>query len=343
MENKKYILVTGGAGYIGSHTVVSLIAEGFSPVIVDDFRNAHASVIQNLKDITEQEIIHHNLDCCQLSELKKVFQKYPFQGIIHFAAYKAVGESVEQPLKYYQNNLISLMNILQLAQEFSVHNIVFSSSCTVYGEPQDTKIVDEKTPLQVPTSPYGQTKMMSEYILKDFQYANPDMKVFALRYFNPIGAHASAKIGELPLGRPNNLVPFITQTAAGILDQLTVFGNDYPTEDGTCIRDFIHVQDLADAHVAAIQTSLSKQGFFDAVNIGTGKGTSVSELIHVFEKVSAQKLNYKYGERRAGDIISIFANAQKAKKTMNWQAKYSLEDALLSAWNWQKHLMNKND
>lgn len=343
MENKKYILVTGGAGYIGSHTVVSLIAEGFSPVIVDDFRNAHPSVIQNLKDITGQEIIHHNLDCCQLSELKEVFQKYPFEGIIHFAAYKAVGESVELPLKYYQNNLISLMNILQLAQEFSVHNIVFSSSCTVYGEPQDTKIVDENTPLQVPTSPYGQTKMMSEYILKDFQQANPDMKVYALRYFNPIGAHASAKIGELPLGRPNNLVPFITQTAAGILDQLTVFGNDYPTEDGTCVRDFIHVQDLADAHVAAIQTSLSKQGFFDAVNIGTGKGTSVSELIQVFEKVSAQKLNYRYGERRPGDIISIFANAQKAKQTMNWQAKYSLEDALLSAWNWQKHLMTKND
>ncbi len=341
MEDKKLILVTGGAGYIGSHTVVSLIEKGFEPIIVDDFRNAHPDVINRLEEITGQKINFYNIDCCNEKDLHSIFEKNNFYGVIHFAAYKAVGESVAQPLMYYRNNLLSLINVLQLCQEFQVKNIVFSSSCTVYGEPEGSEVVTEKTPLQNPASPYGQTKAMAEQILRDFHYANPWSNIFALRYFNPIGAHSSAKIGELPIGKPNNLVPFITQTAAGIFNELTVFGDDYPTTDGTCIRDFIHVQDLANAHVAAIESVKDKNGFFDEINIGTGKGTSVKELISLFEKVSGEKLNYKYGDRRAGDVISIYADVSKAAETLNWRAQFSIEEALISAWNWQKNLMIK--
>ena len=341
MENKKLILVTGGAGYIGSHTVVSLIEKGFEPIIVDDFRNANPEVINRLEEITGQKINFHNIDCCNERDLKSIFEKNSFYGVIHFAAYKAVGESVDHPLMYYRNNLLSLINVLQFCQQFQVKNLVFSSSCTVYGEPDGAEIVTEKTPLQNAASPYGQTKSMGEQILRDFQFANPWTNIFALRYFNPIGAHASAKIGELPIGKPNNLIPYITQTAAGILEELTVFGNDYPTPDGTCIRDFIHVQDLANAHVAAIESVGDKNGFFDEINIGTGKGTSVKELISLFEKVSGQKLNYKFGDRRVGDVISIYANVSKAAETLNWRAQYSIEEALISAWNWQKNLMTK--
>jgi len=340
MKDKKNILVTGGAGYIGSHTVVALIENGFRPVIVDDFRNAESSVIDSLQEITNTDIKSYAIDCCDQLEMKKIFQENEFHGIIHFAAYKAVGESVEKPLMYYQNNLISLMNILALSSEFKINSIVFSSSCTVYGDPIGTVVVDENTPLQTPSSPYGHTKFMSEQILRDYQHEHGASNVYALRYFNPIGAHATAKIGELPIGRPNNLVPFITQTAAGLQKELVVFGQDYPTPDGTCIRDFIHVEDLANAHVAALKNALGGNGFFEPINLGTGKGTSVQELISVFEKVSHQKLNYKFGERRPGDVVSIYANAEKAKKTLNWEAKKSLEDAMLSAWNWQKKLAN---
>jgi UDP-glucose 4-epimerase len=341
MSDKKRILVTGGAGYIGSHTVVSLIQEGYEPVLIDDFRNAHPDVIERLKEITNHNIICHNVDCCNREDLDAIFKTSDFDGVIHFAAYKAVGESVEQPLKYYRNNLVSLINVLELCETHQVQNIVFSSSCTVYGEPEGSQIVNEDTPLQEAASPYGHTKTMSEQILKDFHRASPSSNIFALRYFNPIGAHDSAKIGELPMGRPNNLVPFITQTAAGILEELTVYGNDYHTPDGTCVRDFIHVQDLADAHVEAIKTAEGQSGFFEAINIGTGKGTSVKELITLFELICEEKLNYRYGDRRPGDVVSIYADVSKAKKSLNWSAKRSLEEALLSAWNWQKNLKTK--
>ena len=339
MEDKKNILVTGGAGYIGSHTVIALLENGFNPIIVDDFRNADSSVIQSLENISGTKIESNSIDCCNISDLENVFKSQSIHGIIHFAAYKAVGESVEKPLMYYQNNLISLMNVMQLAVEYKVENIVFSSSCTVYGEPKDTIEVNESTPVQIPSSPYGQTKFMSEQILKDFQLANPSYNVFALRYFNPIGAHSSAKIGELPKGKPNNLVPFITQTAAGIREQLTVFGNDYPTEDGTCIRDFIHVEDLSEAHVAAMTKAIESNGFFEAVNLGTGKGTSVQELITVFEKVSGKKLNFNFGDRRPGDVVSIYASAEKAKQILNWESRKTIEEAMLSAWKWQQTLL----
>jgi UDP-glucose 4-epimerase len=339
MTHKKKILVTGGAGYIGSHTVVALIENGFHPIIVDDFRNSKKEVISNLEEITNTKIEYYPIDCCDLNQLKKVFDAHEFSGIIHFAAYKAVGESVEQPINYYQNNLVSLMNVLEMANSHKVQNFVFSSSCTVYGDPIGEIEVDENTPLQTPSSPYGKTKMMSEHILEDFHFANPTSNIYALRYFNPIGAHESAKIGELPIGKPNNLVPFITQSVAGIQGALTVFGNDYPTKDGTCIRDFINVQDLADAHVASLRNLITKNGFFDFLNLGTGKGTSVQELIDVFEKVTGEKVNYTIGEKRLGDVVAIYANVAKVKKELNWEAKKTLEESLLSAWNWQKKLM----
>lgn len=339
MTEKKNILVTGGAGYIGSHTVVALIENGFHPIIVDDFRNSQKEVISNLEDITKTKIEYYPIDCCDLNQLEKVFDQHAFAGIIHFAAYKAVGESVALPIRYYQNNLISLMNVLEMAEKHKVPNFVFSSSCTVYGEPKGEIEVNEQTPLQTPESPYGKTKMMSEHIINDFHFAHPTSNIYALRYFNPIGAHHTAKIGELPIGKPNNLVPFITQTAAGIQEELTVFGKDYPTPDGTCIRDFIDVQDLAEAHVAALRNLQTKNGFFDFLNLGTGRGTSVQQLIDVFEKVSGKKLNYKFGDRRPGDVVAIYANVSKGKSELQWEAKRTLEESLLSAWNWQQKLM----
>lgn len=341
MTNKKNILVTGGAGYIGSHTIVALVKSGYNPIIVDDFRNSEASVIDSLQEITETKIENYSIDCCDAIELEKVFSQHEIHGVIHFAAYKAVNESVSEPLKYYQNNLTSLLNVLDLSKEYNINNIVFSSSCTVYGEPTNTVEVDENTPLITPTSPYGKTKMMSEEILKDFHRSNAETNIYALRYFNPIGAHHSAKIGELPIGVPNNLVPYITQTAAGIREELVIFGKDYPTIDGTCVRDFIHVEDLADAHVSAIKQLELKSGFFDFLNLGTGTGTSVQELVNVFEKVTNQKLKYSYGDRRTGDITSIYANVSKSKSELGWQATRTLEESMISAWKWQQKLMNK--
>ncbi|MFA7273605.1 MAG: UDP-glucose 4-epimerase GalE [Crocinitomicaceae bacterium] len=338
MEDKKHILVTGGAGFIGSHTVVALFEKGFVPIIVDDLRNAQASVLNQLKEITGQTPIHFPVDCCDKKALKKVFEQFPIAGIIHFAAYKAVGESVSKPLEYYQNNLLSLINILQLAEEFSVRNIVFSSSCTVYGEPENNIVVDESFPIQAANSPYGTTKIFGEKILTDYQAASPHAKVICLRYFNPIGAHKSALIGELPIGKPNNLVPYITQTASGKLEKLTVFGADYPTPDGSCIRDYIHVEDLADAHVHALIYSLEQENsFIEAINIGTGTGTTVLELIHLFEKVTGVKLNYTVGPRREGDITAIYANNEKAKKILQWKPKRTLEESMLSAWRWEQN------
>ena len=338
----KYVLVTGGAGYIGSHTVISLVENGYTPIILDDFRNANRIVIGGLTKILGflPEIIE--VDVCDDNALRAIFQKYSFEGIIHFAAYKAVGESVQNPLKYYQNNLSGLINILNKMLEFGVKNLVFSSSCTVYGEPKEIKEVSEDSPKNLPSSPYGYTKWIGEQIIEDTFLAHPELCLINLRYFNPVGAHKSSFIGEFPLGRPNNLLPFITQTAAVKQDFLTVFGNDYPTRDGTCIRDYIHVMDLAEAHVKALGfLGDHKKGCLEAVNIGTGKGTSVLEIISCFEEVSRCKLNWSFGPKREGDVVEIFANCDKASNLLGWKAKRSTNDAVIDAWNWELFLSKK--
>ena len=335
----KYVLVTGGAGYIGSHTVVALVENGYTPIILDDFRNANRIVVDGLTKILGflPEIIE--VDVCDDNSLRAIFQKYSFEGIIHFAAYKAVGESVQNPLKYYQNNLSGLINILNKMLEFGVKNLVFSSSCTVYGEPMEIKEVSEDSPKNLPSSPYGYTKWIGEQIMEDTFLAHPELCLINLRYFNPVGAHKSSFIGEFPLGKPSNLLPFVTQTAVGKQDFLTVFGNDYPTRDGTCIRDYIHVMDLAEAHVKALAfLEDNKKGCLEAVNIGTGKGTSVLEIISCFEEVSKCKLNWSYGPRREGDVVEIFANCDKASNILGWQSKLSINDAVIDAWNWELFL-----
>ena len=335
----KYVLVTGGAGYIGSHTVISLVENGYTPIILDDFRNANRVVMDGLTKILGflPEIIE--VDVCDDNALRAIFQKYSFEGIIHFAAYKAVGESIQNPLKYYQNNLSGLINILNKMLEFGVKNLVFSSSCTVYGEPKEIKEVSEDSPKNLPSSPYGYTKLIGEQIIEDTFLAHPELCLINLRYFNPVGAHKSSFIGEFPLGKPNNLLPFITQTAAGKQDFLTVFGNDYPTRDGTCIRDYIHVMDLAEAHVKALGfLGDHKKGCLEAVNIGTGKGTSVLEIISCFEEVSRCKLNWSFGPKREGDVVEIFANCYKASNLLGWKSKRSINDAVVDAWNWELFL-----
>jgi UDP-glucose 4-epimerase len=339
----KYVLVTGGAGYIGSHTVVALTEKGYTPIIVDDFRNASEIALNGLTEILGFQPIVHRVDVCQLERMREIFQQYSFHGIIHFAAHKAVGESVEEPLKYYQNNLVGLINILSLLEEFKVQNFVFSSSCTVYGEPKETKEVHEETPKSLPESPYGYTKWIGEQIITDFFKSAPKFHLMNLRYFNPVGAHSSSKIGEFPIGKPNNLLPFVTQTAIGKQACLTVFGNDYPTRDGSCVRDYIHVMDLAEAHVQAIQF-LEKQenGCLEAVNIGTGTGTTVLEVIRVFEAVTNQQLNYQIGPRREGDVIEIYANATKSNTLLSWKASRTIEDAVRDAWNWELALHKMN-
>ena len=338
----KYILVTGGAGYIGSHTVVALVENGYTPIILDDFRNANRIVLDGLTKILGflPEIIE--VDVCDDNALRAIFQKYSFEGIIHFAAYKAVGESVQNPLKYYQNNLSGLINILNKMLEFGVKNLVFSSSCTVYGEPKKIKEVSEDSPKNLPSSPYGYTKWIGEQIMEDTFLAHPELCLINLRYFNPVGAHKSSFIGEFPLGKPSNLLPFVTQTAVGKQDFLTVFGNDYPTRDGTCIRDYIHVMDLAEAHVKALAfLEDHKKGCLEAVNIGTGKGTSVLEIISCFEDVSKCKLNWSYGPRREGDVVEIFANCDKASNLLGWKSKLSINDAVIDAWKWELFLSEK--
>ncbi len=339
MNTERYILVTGGAGYIGSHTVVELHKAGYIPVIADDMRNAHAIILEGLKSITGIKPIHHAIDITDKSALELLFSQYNFKGIIHFAANKAVGESVMNPLMYYRNNVGGLVNVLECAQINRVKNIVFSSSCTVYGDPGEQKEVSEKTPLVKANSPYGNTKLIGEQILFDLTTSDPEFKIISLRYFNPVGAHSSGLIGEYPMGKPNNLLPYITQTAIGKQEKLTVFGNDYPTPDGTCIRDYIHVCDLANAHVKALSW-LDDQvnGCNEQINIGTGKGTSVLELISAFEKISQHKLNWEFGPRRPGDVTEIYANADKSKKLLNWKAQHTMEDAVQDAWNWEKKL-----
>ena len=339
MNTSKKILDTGGAGFIGSHAVVELTEAGYEPVIVDNFSNSQESALRGIAGILGHEVKCYRVDCTDVAALREVFaSEKGIAGVIHFAAYKAVGESVAEPLKYYHNNVGSLVALLQVMEEFKVKNLVFSSSCTVYGIP-DQLPVTEATPVKKANSPYGNTKQICEDILTDLANSGTEIKSIALRYFNPIGAHASAKIGELPLGVPNNLVPFITQTAAGIREKLTVFGNDYDTPDGTNIRDYIHVVDLAKAHVVAINKLLSgKTANLETYNVGTGQGNSVLEVIQAFEKASGKKLNYTIGPRREGDVPKIFADVTKATNELGFKTETSLEEALRSAWNWQMHL-----
>ncbi|MCE7066524.1 UDP-glucose 4-epimerase GalE [Dyadobacter sp. CY326] len=330
------ILVTGGAGFIGSHTVVELDKAGFEPVIIDNLYNTNLGVLDGIKQITGKDFPFYNIDCNDAAKVRELFEKEKFDGIIHFAAYKAVGESVEKPLNYYENNLISLLVLLRAAQEFKVPNFVFSSSCTVYGQP-DAIPVTEHTPRKPANSPYGNTKAIGEDIIRDYVYAKSGVKALSLRYFNPIGAHESALIGELPNGVPSNLVPFITQTAVGLRKSLTVFGSDYDTEDGTCIRDFIHVVDLAKAHVKALELlqAQTETDYYDVFNVGTGEGYTVLQLINTFEEVNGVKLNYTIGPRREGDVEKIYAQSDKVNNVMKWHAEKTMADALRDAWNWQ--------
>ena len=338
-SDNKYIVVTGGAGYIGSHTVVSLVSKGYIPIIIDDFRNSNVDVIERLEEITKQEIIYFNASCQDQSRLKGIFSQFPVEGVIHFAADKAVGESVENPLKYFDNNLGSLISILEIISEFKVKKFVFSSSCTVYGNPK-TIPVTENSPISY-NSPYGYTKKVSEEIISQVISSHPFFTTTILRYFNPIGAHKSGLIGEEPNGKPNNLLPFITQTGIGIRKELTVFGDDYDTPDGTCIRDYIHVSDLADAHVAALEDSETNTKNPKVYNIGTGKGTSVLEMIRIFEEISGKKLPYKFGPQRKGDIPEIYANTERVNKELKWEAKKSIKDAIASAWKFEQFIRDK--
>jgi UDP-glucose 4-epimerase len=337
----KKILVTGGAGYIGSHAVIELAQAGYEPIIVDDFSNSMESVLTGLRDILGRGVSCHHIDCGDAAALREVFKKEgDVQGVIHFAAFKAVGESLNKPLAYFKNNVGSLLTLIEVMSEVGVENLVFSSSCTVYGVP-DQLPVTEATPTKPASSPYGRTKQMCEDIVHDVAAAAGNkLRTILLRYFNPIGAHPSARIGELPLGVPNNLIPFITQAAAGLRDKLTIFGNDYDTPDGTNVRDYIYVVDLAKAHVVAVQRLLDRK-VTDAVetfNIGTGHGNTVLDVVTKFEQASGQKLNYAIGPRRAGDVPAIYADATKAAEVLGFKTETSLLDALASAWKWQQTL-----
>ncbi len=333
------VLVTGGTGYIGSHTVVELINAGYEVVIVDNYINSKPEVLDAIQTITGKKPRFYNLDVIDKEGLKKIFQDNKIEQVIHFAGLKAVGESVSKPLEYYRNNIDSTLSLLEVMREFKVNNLVFSSSATVYGEENDFPYV-ETMRLGTPTSPYGKTKLFIEMILKDVNHAHPALNVAVLRYFNPIGAHPSGLIGEDPQGLPNNLMPYITRVAAGKLDTLHVFGNDYPTQDGTCERDYIHVVDLALGHLAALKKLESHPGFV-VYNLGTGKGISVLELIHDFEDVNHLKLNYVIDKRRPGDLPAYWADASKAKRELNWETKLTAKDACRDSWNWEKHNSGK--
>jgi UDP-glucose 4-epimerase len=335
------ILVTGGLGFIGSHTCVELIQKGFDVLIVDDLSNSTIDVLEGIKKITRMSPEFVQLDLKDKKAVQKLFEHHQdLSAVIHFAAYKAVGESVTKPLEYYQNNLNALVYLLQAIEKKGMEfPFIFSSSCTVYGQ-ADALPITEESPIKKAASPYGNTKQIGEQILQDTAYANPLLKVISLRYFNPIGAHPSNEIGELPLGTPQNLIPFITQTAAGIQEKLLVFGDDYPTPDGTCIRDYIHVSDLAKAHVVALERlhSKGKNDGFEIYNLGTGQGNSVLEVIKTFEKISGQPLNYEITSRREGDIIAAYADTTKANEILGWKTQLDLEAALKTAWEWEKKI-----
>jgi len=330
------ILVTGGCGYIGSHTIVDLLENGFQVISIDDNSRSTAYPVNGIEQITRQKIKNYQVDLKNFDETLAVFQENPdIVGVIHFAAYKAVGESVKAPLLYYENNLFGLINLLKCVGEFKVPHVVFSSSCTVYGNP-DSIPVTESSPVKKAESPYGATKQMGEEILENFSQTS-DTSTILLRYFNPVGAHASALIGEMPVGRPQNLVPAITQTAIGKIPKLVVFGNDYPTRDGSCIRDYVHVCDIARAHTLALQYLLLKKNKTncEVFNLGTGNGVTVLEAIHAFEKVSGVPLNYEIGPKRAGDVIAIYANNDAARKGLGWEIRHDLTEMMRSAWAWE--------
>ena len=338
---KQTILVTGGTGFIGSHTTVELIEAGYKVVIVDNLSNSKIEVLDGIEKITGVRPAFEQVDLRDFAATEAVFAKYPdIEGIIHFAASKAVGESVQKPLLYYRNNIVSLVNLLELMPKYNVKGIIFSSSCTVYGQPKLENLpVKEDCPHQKATSPYGNTKEINEQIITDYIHSGANIKSIVLRYFNPIGAHPSAEIGELPNGVPNNLIPFVTQTAMGIRKELTIFGNDYSTPDGTCIRDYIYVVDLAKAHVAAMRRVLDEETEpLEIFNIGTGKGNSTLEIVNTFEKATGVKLNWKFGPRREGDIEEIYGNVEKANNVLGWKAEAKLDDVLRSAWKWQEKL-----
>ena len=335
------ILVTGGTGFIGSHTTVELQEAGYDVVIVDNLSNSKIEVLDGIEKITGKRPAFEQVDCCDFNALEAVFAKYPsICGIIHFAASKAVGESVEKPLLYYRNNLNSLINLLELMPKYDVKGIIFSSSCTVYGQPTKENLpVTEEAPIQKALSPYGNTKQINEEIIQDYIHSGAPIKSVILRYFNPIGAHPSALIGELPLGVPMNLIPFVTQTAIGIRKELKVFGNDYDTPDGTCIRDYIYVVDLAKAHVAAMTRVLEQETDpVEIFNIGTGRGLSTLDVVQGFEKATGVKLNWTFAPRREGDIEKVWGNVDKANKVLGWKADTPIEDVLASAWKWQEKL-----
>ena len=343
----KTVLVSGGAGYIGSHVTVELIAAGYEVVVADNMSNCDLTCFEGVKKITGREDIpFYEIDCCNYEAVCRVFEEQKIDAVIHFAAFKAVGESVAEPIMYYRNNLVSFLNILEAAKNHGGCNVLFSSSATVYGEAEKLPVT-EQTPRLPSTSPYGNTKQMCEDILRDVVLATAasdgPVKGIALRYFNPIGAHPSALIGELPRGVPNNLVPFITQTAIGKRECLSIFGNDYPTEDGTCLRDYIDIVDLAKAHVAAVSRMLDgkMKKDYEIFNVGTGCPLSVQELVDAFEKVNNLKLNYKIAPRRPGDVVAIWADTTLANEELGWKAERSIEDTLASAWAWEKHLAEK--
>jgi UDP-glucose 4-epimerase len=334
------ILVTGGLGFIGSHTVVELQNKGYEVVIIDNCSNSSPDVIKGIRNITGKDLIFEKFDLREKDKIKEFFKRHnDIEGVIHFAASKAVGESVEKPLLYYENNVSTLVYILQQLADKTSASFIFSSSCTVYGQADELPITED-APVKVAESPYGNTKQIGEEIIRDTCKVYPAIKAIALRYFNPIGAHPSAEIGELPIGVPQNLIPFITQTAIGLREQLSVFGDDYPTTDGTCIRDYIHVVDLAKAHVVALQRLLEGKNTsnYEVFNVGTGTGSSVLEVIQSFEKVSDQKLNYKIAEKREGDITAAYADTTKANNELGWSAKSSLDDSLSSAWKWEQKI-----
>lgn len=340
----KKILVTGGTGYIGSHTAVELIKEGFEVVIVDDLSNSQVEVLDGIEKISGKRPAFFQFDLCDEAELNRFFNAHSdITGIIHFAASKAVGESVEKPLLYYRNNLFSLVFLLEAMKRLKISNLVFSSSCTVYGQP-DVLPVTERTPFKPAESPYGNTKQICEEILRDTCKVTPEINAISLRYFNPVGAHESALIGELPRGVPNNLVPFITQTAAGMRKELKVFGNDYDTPDGSAVRDYIHVVDLAVAHVIAVKRLVQKKqkSNYEYFNLGTGKGMTVLEIINTFEKVNSIKVNYRIVERRSGDVVKIYADTSLANEELGWKASRTAEDMMRSAWKWQQYVMKSD-
>ena len=338
---KKTVLVSGGAGYIGSHTAVELISAGYSVIIADNLSNSDMSGVEGVRAITGVDVPFINVDCCDKAAFAQLFEQYDFDSVIHFAAFKAVGESVADPMKYYRNNLLSFLNIIDLMREYGRKNIVFSSSATVYGEAEELPVT-EQTERKPATSAYGNTKQMCEDILRDSVAAYPELKGIALRYFNPIGAHPSALIGELPRGVPQNLVPYVTQTAAGVRECLSIFGDDYPTDDGSCLRDYIDIVDLAKAHVAAIDRMVEceDRDSYEIFNVGTGRAVSVFELVNTFERVNNLKLNYKVAPRRAGDVVAVWADTSLANNVLGWRAERTLDETLKSAWEWEKRVRN---